>query len=506
MGTSDTNEEEGQVATVTPQDSPSRASDGGGPAHAGSPPSAGGRLWGGRFGAGPDQAAWQLGRSTSFDRRLWREDLASSRAHAGELHRIGILTEEELNRMLEALTECADAFAAGTFELRDDDEDVHGAIERWLVDELGSLGGKLRAGRSRNDQIANDLRLWCRQACDDLVEMVGRLQTALADQAEAHLDWLAPGYTHLQRGQPIVLGHHLLAWVWALDRDAGRLADARDRLDVSVLGSGALAGQTLGLDAEAYATALGYARVAPNSIDAVASRDFAAEVLSACAILAVTCSRIGEEIVLWSTAEFGFARLGDAYSTGSSIMPQKRNPDVAELSRGKAGRVIGDLVALLTMLKGLPLSYNRDLQEDKEPLFDAVDSLSLVLPALTGAVASLVFDRGRLAEASAGGFSLATDLAEELVRRGVPFRDAHDIVGGLVRLAEESGHDLDGFDGATLAAAHPSLDESVADLLDVDKAVARRDGVNATAPSSVRVQLVRARQSIANNMSATEGG
>lgn len=455
-----------------------------------------GRLWGARFAAAPADAAWRLGLSTGFDVRLWREDVTSSQVHARELHRLGLINDEECVAIVEALERCAAMFDDGTFVIADDDEDVHGAIERWLVEELGPVGGKLRAGRSRNDQIANDLRLWCRRACDDLVALVGDLQRAFIDQAEAHLEWLAPGYTHLQRGQPVLLSHHLLAWCWALDRDAGRLRDARARLDMSVLGSGALAGQTLGLDPQQYANGLGFSRVAPNSIDAVASRDFAAEVVASCAILAVTCSRIGEEIVLWSTAEFNFARLGDDFSTGSSIMPQKRNPDVAELARGKAGRVVGDLVALLTTLKGLPLAYNRDLQEDKEPVFDAVDTLMLVLPAMTGAVRSLRFNQQRLAQAAQGGFSLATDLAEELVRRGVPFRDAHEIVGGLVKVAEDAGHDLDGLDEQTLVAAHPSLAGVATDVLDVRRAVERRDAVNATAPSSVRRQINLARAAV----------
>lgn len=461
-----------------------------------------GRLWGGRFTTGPDEAAWQLGVSTSFDRQLWRQDLAGSAAHARELHRIGVLDADELPSMLDALHRCGQLFADDAFPFLPSDEDVHGAIERWLVEDLGPLGGKLRAGRSRNDQIANDLRLWCRDACDDLIVLTGALQQAFVDQAETHLGWLAPGYTHLQRGQPVLLSHHLLAYVWMLDRDAGRLRDARARLDASVLASGALAGQTLGLDPQAYADDLGYARVIENSMDAVASRDFALEVLSACAILATTLSRLGEEIVLWATSEFGFARVGDAFSTGSSIMPQKRNPDIAELTRGKTGRVVGALVNLLTTVKALPLTYDRDLQEDKEPVFDAVGTLRLVLPAITGTVASLTFDRDRLAQASVGGFALATDLAEELVRRGVPFREAHEVVGEVVQLAEARGVDLDGLDPEELAAAHPALDPSVAELLDPLAAVDRRDGVNGTATTSVRAQLQRARQAAAVNADA----
>jgi argininosuccinate lyase len=458
-----------------------------------------GRLWGGRFTAGPDEAAWALGVSTGFDRHLWRQDLAGSAAHTHELHRIGVLTADERDRLLDALDRCGELFTADAFPFLPTDEDVHGAIERWLVDQLGPLGGKLRAGRSRNDQIASDLRLWCRDACDELVGLVGELQQVFVEQAEAHLGWHAPGYTHLQRGQPVLLSHHLLAYVWMLDRDAGRLRDARARLDESTLASGALAGQTLGLDPQAYADHLGFARVAPNSMDAVAARDFALEVLAACAILAVTLSRLGEEIVLWATSEFAFARVGDAFSTGSSIMPQKRNPDIAELVRGKAGRVVGDLVALLTTVKALPLTYDRDLQEDKEPVFDAVGTLRLVLPAIRGTVASLTFDRDRLAAASVGGFALATDLAEELVTRGVPFREAHEVVGAVVRRCESRGVDLDGLDPDELAQLHPALDAEVAARFDAQQAIDRRDGVNGTATASVRAQLARARAAAAVN-------
>lgn len=452
-----------------------------------------GTLWGGRFQQGPAEAAWALGVSTHFDVRLWPQDLAGSRAHAKELKRIGLLTDEEHHELLEALDECAGLFKDEAFPIRNSDEDVHGAIERWLVEKLGPLGGKLRAGRSRNDQIANDLRLYLRDQIHDLTSMVAQLQLALIGQAEAHLEWLAPGMTHVQRGQPVLLSHHLLAYVWMLDRDAGRLRDARNRMDASVLGSGALAGLTLALDPTAYAEDLGYPRVAENSMDAVASRDFALEFLSAAAILATTISRLGEEVVYWASSEFGFVRVGDAFSTGSSIMPQKRNPDIAELARGKAGRVVGDLMALLTTVKGLPLTYNRDLQEDKEPVFDAVDTLRLVLPAMAGCVASLTFDQARLAEAAAGGFSLATDLAEELVRRGVPFREAHEVVGELVQLAEAQGTDLDGLTGEQLADAHEALDEQVAAILDVRQAVERRSSSLGTASLSVRHQLEKAK-------------
>jgi argininosuccinate lyase len=458
-----------------------------------------GRLWGGRFTVGPDEAAWALGVSTGFDRQLWRQDLAGSAAHAHELHRIGVLDTDERDQLLAGLERCHQLFERDAFVFLPTDEDIHGAIERWLVEELGALGGKLRAGRSRNDQIASDLKLWTREACDHVIALIGDLQQAFVDQAEAHLGWHAPGYTHLQRGQPVLLSHHLLAYVWMLDRDAGRFRDARARLDTSTLGSGALAGQTLGLDPQAYADHLGFAAVAPNSMDAVASRDFALEVLAAAAILAVTLSRLGEEIVLWASAEFAFARVGDAFSTGSSIMPQKRNPDIAELVRGKAGRVIGDLVALLTTVKALPLAYDRDLQEDKEPVFDAVATLGLTLPAITGTVASLTFDRERLAAASVGGFALATDLAEELVTRGIPFREAHEVVGEVVKLAESQGVDLAGLDPGTLRDLHPALDAEVVARFDPQQAIDRRDGVNGTATTAVTAQLERARAAAATN-------
>ena len=456
-----------------------------------------GRLWGARIASGPAPAAWALGVSTHFDVRLWAEDLDGSIAHAGELHRIGLLDDGEHQQMVARLQQARNLFAAGEFPLQDDDEDVHGAIERWLVEQLGPLGGKLRAGRSRNDQIASDLRLYLHRRTAELVPMVRELQRALCDQAEAHMGWLAPGMTHLQRGQPVLLSHALLSWVWMLERDVGRLQDFAARVDESVLGAGAMAGTTLPIDPARTAGDLGFSRVAHNSMDAVASRDLAAEFLATAAILGVTCSRLGEELVLWASAEFGFARPGDAWTTGSSIMPQKRNPDTAELVRGKAARLVGGLTTMLTLTKGLPLTYNRDLQEDKEPVLDAVDTLRLVLPALAGTVASLTFDRERLEAAAAGGFSLATDLAEELARRGVPFREAHEVAGRLVRTAEERGGDLDVLTGDDLAAAHEALDADVAELLDVRQAVERRTSTLGTATASVRRQLAAARTAIA---------
>ncbi len=456
-----------------------------------------GRLWGGRFAEAPDAAAWALGRSVEVDHRLWRVDLAGSRAHADELARLGLLDDGDHRAILAAIEAIAGEFAAGRFAYRDDDEDLHGAIERRLVELAGEAGGRLRAGRSRNDQIANDLRRYLAdEALPELVAGVRSVQAALADRAEAVLDWIAPGYTHLQRAQPVTLGHQLLAHAWALERDVGRLTDAAARIEAhSPLGSGALAGLTLELDPARYAAALGYRGVAPNSMDAVADRDVAVEVLAAAALLGVHLSRLGEEIVLWSSVEFGWARVGDAFSTGSSIMPQKRNPDVAELVRGKAGRLVGDLVALLVTLKGLPLTYNRDLQEDKPPLFDAVDTLALALPAMAGTVASLSFDRERLASTAGGGFALATDVAEELVRRGVAFRTAHERVGEAVAACEADGLDLTDLDGARLVALLPELGDADVDALtDAAAAVARRAATLGPAPAAVRAQLAALRE------------
>lgn len=456
-----------------------------------------GRLWGARIAEGPAEAAWALGVSTHFDVRLWREDLAGSRAHAAELERIGVLDATERAAIDAALERCAALFAAGTFPLEPGDEDLHGAIERWLIGELGEVGGKLRAGRSRNDQIASDLRLWTLGAIDRIVAAVADLQEALIGQAEEHRDTIAPSYTHLQRAQPVLLAQPLLAFVWMLQRDAERLRDARRRTDVSVLGNGAVAGQTLGIDPEHAAETLGLSAVAENSIDATASRDFVLEVAAAAAILATTLSRLGEELVLWSTSEFGFVRLGDAYTTGSSMMPQKRNPDVAELTRGKAGRIVGALTGLLVLVKGLPLAYDRDLQEDKEPLFDAVDTLLLILPALTGAVRSATFDTERLAAAADDDFALATDVAEALVLEGVPFRTAHELVGGLVAEAEVAGHGLRQLSSDRVAAAHPSLPARWQELLDPRAAVGRRRGRGGTAPEAIAQQLTRARAAVA---------
>jgi len=430
------------------------------------------RLWGGRFAGGPSDALAALSRSVHFDWRLAPYDLAGSRAHARVLHRAGLLTDEELAGMLAGLDELEKDVVSGVFTPAAADEDVHTALERGLISRVGdSLGGRLRAGRSRNDQVATLFRMYLRDAARRVAALLAGLQEALVVQAEGHLDVAMPGRTHLQHAQPVLLSHHLLAHVHAFARDAERLRDWDRRAAVSPYGSGALAGSSLGLDPVLVAAELGFDSAAANSIDGTASRDFAAEVAFVFAMVGVDLSRLAEEIVLWATQEFSFVTLDDAYATGSSIMPQKKNPDIAELARGKAGRLVGNLAGLLTTLKGLPLAYNRDLQEDKEPLFDSVDTLEVLLPAFTGMVATLRFDRWRMAALAPAGFSLATDLAEWLVRAGMPFREAHEVAGACVRVCEERGIELSDLSDADLAAISPALTPEVRSVLSVDGSI-----------------------------------
>jgi argininosuccinate lyase len=460
------------------------------PPPAPAPTAAGGmRLWGGRFAGGPAEALARLSVSVQFDWRLAPYDLAASRAHARVLHRAGLLDDGELARMLAALDELEADVRAGTFVPTVDDEDVHTALERGLLERLGPLGGKLRAGRSRNDQVATDLRLYLRDAARQLAGAVAELESALLARAEEHRDVPMPGLTHLQHAQPVLLAHHLLAHVHALARDLDRLRDWDGRAAVSPLGAGALAGSSLPLDPELTAKELGFASAATNSIDAVSDRDFVAEFLFVAALLGVHLSRIGEEICLWATSEFRWIRLADAYSTGSSIMPQKKNPDIAELARGKAGRLIGGLTGLLVTLKGLPLAYDRDLQEDKEPAFDAVEQLLLVLPGLAGLVRTMTVDTARLAAAAPEGFALATDVAEWLVRTGVPFREAHEVAGGAVAYCERAGKELTDLTDAELAAVDARLTPDVRSVLDVAGALRARSAAGGTAPDRVADQL-----------------
>lgn len=451
------------------------------------------RLWGGRFESGPAEALARLSVSVQFDWRLAPYDLLASGAHARVLHRAGLLTGEELSRMLAALDSLGQACREGTFRPTAADEDVHTALERGLLERVGALGGKLRAGRSRNDQVATDLRLYLRDHVRIIVSRVVELETALLTQAAEHLRSPAPGMTHLQHAQPVVFAHQLLAHAHPLARDVSRLRDWDKRAAVSPLGSGALAGSSLPLDPAAVAAELGFDSAAPNSMDAVSDRDFAAEFCFAAALLGVHLSRLGEEIVLWSSQEFGWVEIDDAYATGSSIMPQKKNPDVAELARGKAGRLIGGLTGLLTTLKGLPLTYNRDLQEDKEPVFDAVDTLLLVLPAMAGLIATMRVRTDRLAGGASTGFALATDLAELLVRRGVPFRDAHEVVGHLVVWCQVHDCDLPDVGDEDLARISPHLTPDIREVLSVEGALAARSAPGGTAPQQVTEQLAALR-------------
>lgn len=448
-----------------------------------------GSLWGGRFADGPSPELVRLSRSTHFDWQLAPYDLAGSRAHASALAAAGYLDAEELQRMRAALDALEARWRDGSLQPRPEDEDVHGALESALLAEVGpELGGKLRAGRSRNDQIATLIRMYLRDHGRAIATEVRRLIEALAQQADAHPDAVMPGRTHLQHAQPVLLAHHLLAHAWPLVRDLERLRDWWSRADRSPYGSGALAGSSLGLDPAIVAAELGFSGPTENSIDATASRDLVAEFAYIAAQIGIDLSRLAEEIIFWNTREVAFVTLHDGYSTGSSIMPQKKNPDIAELARGKAGRLIGDLTGLLTTLKGLPLAYNRDLQEDKEPVFDAVETLEVLLPAFTGMVVTLRFDTARMAELAPQGFSLATDVADWLVRQGVPFREAHEISGALVAHCERAGLELHEPSDADYAAIDPRLTGEVRAVLTVEGSIASRSGAGGTAASAVARQ------------------
>jgi argininosuccinate lyase len=450
----------------------------------------GGSLWGGRFADGPSPELVALSRSTHFDWQLAPYDLAGSRAHARALATAGFLDADELARMIAGLEVIDAGVRDGSIVPLDSDEDVHFALERELVASVGAeLGGKLRAGRSRNDQIATLIRLYLLDHAATIAGQTVALIDAIAAQASAHPDAVMPGRTHLQHAQPILLAHHLLAHAWPLVRDLQRLRDWRVRATASPYGAGALAGGSLGLDPDAVAAELGLGSPMPNSIDATASRDVVAEFAYIAAQLGVDLSRFAEDIILWATREFGFVQLADSFSTGSSIMPQKKNPDIAELARGKSGRLIGNLTGLLATLKGLPLAYNRDLQEDKEPVFDSVQTLELLLPAFAGLVATLRFDEARMADLAPQGFSLATDVADWLVRQNVPFREAHEIAGQLVQFCEANGLELDQPSDAQYAAIDPRLSPGVRSVLTVAGSIASRSGTGGTAPTRVAEQL-----------------
>ena len=446
-------------------------------------------LWHGRMGDEPADALLAFTVSLAYDQRLAPYDLASSRAHVRGLQRVGLLTPEDVAMILAALDRAEEELATGTFVFQPSDEDIHTAIERRVTEIAGAAGARLHTGRSRNDQVSTDLRLFCKDYLKRIANAVTGLQTVLLERAEMAGDAYLPAYTHLQRAQPVLLAHHLLAHGWAMARDLDRLFSTYRRLDVSPLGAGAVAGSSLPLDPDSVAAELGFNDRFENSMDAVSDRDYVAEVLFDLALLGVHLSRLAEEIVLWSTEEFGFLRLSDAWSTGSSMLPQKKNPDVAELARGKAGRLIGHLVGLLTTLKGLPLSYNRDLQEDKEPLFDAVDQVELALVALGGLLGTATFDIHRMQEAADSPALAAVDLAELLVNNGMPFREAHALVGSLVRDSIERHVPL-----VELVEAHPALGTPAVALLEPGVAVTRRTTPGGGGPKPVAEQLSRFRQ------------
>ena len=456
-----------------------------------------GKAWSGRFRKRTDPVVEEFSASIHFDSRLAQVDITGSLAHAKMLHRVGILSPEELDSIVRGLDQLAAEFAAGTVDLDPSCEDIHMLVERRLTEKIGDAAGRLHTGRSRNDQIALDLRLWCREAASQITAALSVFQRRLLALAEGHTRTLAPGYTHLQRAQPVTLGHHFLAYFWMLDRDRGRLQDWRARANFSPLGAAALAGTSLPNDREYTARELGFDGPIPNSMDAVSDRDFVIELAFVCSLIMTHLSRLAEETVIWSTAEFGFVDLDDSVATGSSIMPQKKNPDVAELTRAKFGRVQGALVALLTLLKGLPLTYMRDLQEDKPPLFDAVDSTVACLEAMERLLATCTVNTGRLAEAADDGFATATDLAEYLVTKGLPFRQAHEVVGNLVARCLDEGRRLDSLTPEELADAHGLFGEDAASALRTETSLQSRTLFGGPAPEAVERQLALARKAFA---------
>jgi len=455
-------------------------------------------MWGGRFAEGPDAVMEAINASIGFDRRLAAEDIAASRAHAAMLANQGIISGEDAEAIDTGLAWVLDEIETGRFAFSTALEDIHMNVESRLADLIGPAAGRLHTARSRNDQVATDFRLWVRRAADEVHQALTALIAALVDQAEAGADAVMPGFTHLQVAQPVTWGHHMLAWAEMLERDRGRLRDARARMNECPLGAAALAGTSFPIDRGATAAALGFDRPMANSLDAVSDRDFALEFLAAATICATHLSRMAEELVIWSSAQFGFVRLSDRFATGSSIMPQKRNPDAAELVRAKVGRIAGSLTALVTVMKGLPLAYSKDMQEDKEPVFEASDALMLALAAMTGMVADMAPDRDRLARAAGAGYSTATDLADWLVRvPGMPFREAHHVTGRIVRAAEAAGRDLAELPLETLQEIEPRITRDVFDVLSVEASVASRVSEGGTAPDRVRAEIARWRERLA---------
>ncbi|MFO1152588.1 MAG: argininosuccinate lyase [Rhodospirillales bacterium] len=462
--------------------------------HSPGPPSAS-PIWGGRFDGGAAAVMEEINASIGFDHRLIHQDIRASQAHARMLAACGIISQADAAAILAGLETVLGEAEAGRLALRRDLEDVHMNVESRLAALIGEPAGRLHTARSRNDQVATDFRLWVRDAIDAIDGMARALQAVLIQRAEAHADWIMPGFTHLQAAQPVTLGHHLLAYVEMLGRDRGRFADCRRRLNVCPLGAAALAGTSFPIDRRHTAAALGFDAPAANSLDAVSDRDFALEFLSAAAILAIHLSRLAEEIVIWSCEQFGFLRLADAFSTGSSIMPQKRNPDAAELIRAKTGRIIGAITALLVVVKGLPLAYAKDMQEDKEPVFDTFDTLGLALTAMAGMLEGATFDRTRLRQAADRGFPDATDLADWLVRtKGMPFRRAHHVTGAIVKAAERARVSLAHVPLATMQEIDACIDADVFAVLGVEQSVASRTSEGGTAPDNVRRAAAAARQ------------
>jgi len=446
-------------------------------------------LWGGRFAQGPEESVFALSRSVHFDWRLAPYDLRSSKAHLAILKKSGLIAAKDAEAIEKALKELSTEVTSGKFVAIDSDEDVHSALERGLTEKLGAVGGALRAGRSRNDQVTTDLRLFSIDHMLEIARLITALQSAILEKASEYVNDPAPGFTHIQHAQPVSFGHELAKHAHAFARDLDRINDWLARTSVSSLGAGALAGSSLPLEPAFTAKNLGFESSFANSIDAVSDRDYVAEALFICAIVGNHLSRIGEEWTLWASQEFAWAKVSDAYSTGSSIMPQKKNPDIAELARGKSGRLIGNLMSVLTMLKGLPFAYNRDLQEDKEPLFDSIDTLMLVLPAVTGMIATTDFDREKMAFAAPAGFSLATEIADYLAKKKVPFADAHEAAGKCVSMCEASGRQLHQLTDPEFLQVHPELDGGVRDVLTVHGAINSRTTSGGTAPALVAVQI-----------------
>ena len=461
------------------------------------------RMWGGRFSAGPDAIMEEINASIGFDHRLYRQDIAGSIAHAEMLAATGILTAADKDQIVKGLRAVEDEIAAGKFNFSRALEDIHMNVESRLKELIGEPAGRLHTARSRNDQVATDFRLYVRDAIDTLLAQIKALQMALVTRAEAEADTIIPGFTHLQSAQPVTFGHHLLAYVEMLGRDAGRLTDARKRLNESPLGAAALAGTSFPIDRAMTAEALGFDRPMSNSLDAVSDRDFILETLAAASICAVHLSRFAEELVIWSSAQFAFVRLSDKFSTGSSIMPQKRNPDAAELVRAKIGRIMGALTSLLVVMKGLPLTYSKDMQEDKEVAFDALGSMSLALAAMTGMIGDLTVNREKMAAAAGAGFSTATDIADWLVRvANVPFRDAHHITGKLVALAEGRGIGLEGLTIEDFKSVDERIDSRVHKVLGPENSVKSRVSYGGTAPDNVRAQAARWKEALTGEKSA----